>query len=469
MLRPEQDDHAEEAGLQELIEQFEAFLEKKEYSFFDDDALERLYEYYENRLDEGHMEAVADLAIAQNPYSGDFLVRKAELLFNRKDYQASLELLDKAVVFDATNLDIYLLRSEIMVESNRIEEALELLRDALRLADREEKDVILTEISDVFEIQEDFHAAFDCLRDAIKHNPSNEAALMKIAHLAEMTDRFDDSLDIHLAITEEHPYNWMAWYNAGRAYAGLGLYEKALDAFEFTMAIQEDFDLVYRDVADIYFRLEDLDKAISTFETAQEKSGGFEDYSFRIGMCYERKNDLKKARFHYRKSTRQDPYLDEAFFRIAETYRQEDRFEPALVNYKKALRIDETNELYMTCIIAVYRMLGREEEVLQYLQRLTQARPDILNYWLDLLIFRWEHEQFEAGLENVQEATERCGHFVEFDYLRSLLLWYAGQQQESLRVLAQALDTDKARHTILLETDPSFLLKEAVMRVMNAQ
>ena len=87
----------------------------------------------------------------------------------------------------------------------------------------------------------------------------------------------------------------MAWYNAGRAYAGLGLYEKALDAFEFTMAIQDDFDLVYRDVADIYFRLEDLDKAISTFETAQEKSGGFEDYSFRIGMCYERKNDLKKG------------------------------------------------------------------------------------------------------------------------------------------------------------------------------
>ena len=114
----------------------------------------------------------------------------------------------------------------------------------------------------------------------------------------------------------------------------------------------------------------------------------------------------------------------------------------------------------LTCIIAVYRMLGREEEVLQYLQRLTQSRPDILNYWLDLLIFRWEHEQFETGLENVQEATERCGHFVEFDYLRSLLLWYAGQQQESLRVLAQALDTDKARHTILLETDPSFLLKK---------
>ena len=29
MLRPEQDDHVEEAGLQELIEQFEVFLERR--------------------------------------------------------------------------------------------------------------------------------------------------------------------------------------------------------------------------------------------------------------------------------------------------------------------------------------------------------------------------------------------------------------------------------------------------------
>ena len=56
MLETEQDDHAEEAGLQELIEQFEAFLERREYSFFDDDG--KTLWYYENRFDEGHMEAV---------------------------------------------------------------------------------------------------------------------------------------------------------------------------------------------------------------------------------------------------------------------------------------------------------------------------------------------------------------------------------------------------------------------------
>jgi tetratricopeptide (TPR) repeat protein len=261
--------------------------------------------------------------------------------------------------------------------------------------------------------------------------------------------------------------NWLAWYNCGRAYTGLGLYEKALDAFEFTMAIQEDFDLVYRDAADIYYRLEKFEQAIRTFETAQEKSGGFEDYSFRIGLCYERLGDLKKARFHYRKATRQDPYFDESFFRIAETYRLEERYEPALVNYKKALRIDEENELYMACIISVYRMLSRDQEVLQYLQRLVAARPDILNYWLDLIAFRYEQNMLEEGLEDIARATERCGHFVEFLYLNSLFLWKSGRTREAYHMLTQALQEDFPRHTILRETDKSYLLQPEVIRLMD--
>ena len=457
MLRPDQDDYAEEAGLQELIEQFEGYYLTREYSYFDEEALERIYEYYEARMEEGKMEAVADLAIEQNPYSADFLTRKAELLFNRKAFQEALSLLDKAVVFDATHIDIYLLKSDILLELNQAEEATATLMHALQLADKEEKDIVLAELSDIAELGEDFMAAFRYLEQALSINPGNETVLMKFAHIVEMTDQFDESLTIHQQITDAHPYNWMAWYNMGKAYAGTGNYHKALEAFEFTMAIQEDFDLVYRDAADIYFRLEEYDKAIETFQVAQEKSGGFEDHSFRIGLCYEKKQDLKKARFHYRKSTRHDPYLDEAFFRIGESYRQENRLEPALVNYKKALRIDNDNEFYIACIISVYRMMGREEEVGQYLQQLVNSRPDILNYWLDLIVYLLEQQEPQRAFEAVENAMLRCGNFVEFTYLQSLICWQLGKHQAVRHLLGKALEEDYSRHIILNETDPSFL------------
>lgn len=128
-----------------------------------------------------------------------------------------------------------------------------------------------------------------------------------------MTDKFDESIKLHSEIIEKDPYLWLAWYNLGRAYTGVGLYEKALDAFEFVNAINEDYDLAYREAADVHYRKEEFEKAIQMFETAHDKSGGFEDYSFRIGLCYERNDNLKEARFHYRKAVRLDPFWMKLF------------------------------------------------------------------------------------------------------------------------------------------------------------
>lgn len=467
MLRPESDDHTDGTGLQELIEQFEHYFHSKEPGYFDDEGLDRLYEFYESRMEEEKMEAVADLAISQNPYSGEFLTRKAELLFNRRAIEEALSILDKAQIFDSYNIDIYLLRSDILTEQNKGDEAIATLLEALNKADKQEKDIVLAELSDLYELKEDFNAAFDCLHRAVTLNPGNDNVLMKLAHVVEMTDRYDESLAIHQKIVDTSPYNWMAWYNLGKAQSGVGNYQKALDAFEFTMAIQEDFDLVHRDAADIYFRLEEYEKAIDSFTEAQSKSGGFEDHNFRIGLCHEKMNDLKKARFHYRKATRHDPYLDEAFFRIAETYREEGRYEPALVNYKKALRIDQENEFYISCLIGLYRMTGREEEIATYLQQLVNLRPDILNYWLDFIAYRYEQEEWDEAATLIASAREQCGNYVEFTYLLSLVYWRTGKYRESQNLLASALQDDYSRHRILHETDQAFFADQTNAQLLQ--
>jgi tetratricopeptide (TPR) repeat protein len=233
------------------------------------------------------------------------------------------------------------------------------------------------------------------------------------------------------------------------------------------MAIQEDFDLVYRDAAEVYYRMEEFKKSISMFETAEEKSGGFEDYSFRIGLCYERTDDLKAARYHYRKATRQDPYLHEAFFRIGETYRMEDRLEAALVNYKKALKYDESNEDYICTIVSIYKMLDRDNEVINYLNWLVNVRPDITTYWLDLIIYLLDIDRYEEALETTAEAIQRSGQYAEFYYLQSAALYYCGKEKESHSVLEHALSLDYARHLIMYEVCKDFANNPRIQDLIN--
>ncbi len=465
MMYPDFNDK-ENTEIVELIELFEKSLISSERFYFDEDSLERILEYYEMRNLSDRAEAVADYAISQNPYSSDFLIRKAEFLLNRKKYTNALECLDKAIVFDSREIDIYLIRADIYIETNEPEKAAETLYDALEIADEEEKDVIYAELSDIYEIQEDFDKAFECLSKALEINPVNEDALYKLSHIVDMTDKYDESIIIHKNITEKEPYSWLAWYNMGRAYMGLSLYEKAIECYEFTMAIDDNFDLVYRDAADIYYRLEDFKKAIEMFGIAHEKSGGYEDYSFRIGLCYERTENYKSARFQFRKAARQDPFMHEAYFRIGETYRIEDRFEAALVNYKKALKLDESNEDYICTIISIYKMLDRDDEVINYLNWLVNLRPDILTYWLDHIIYLFDIERYEAALEISAEAINRSGHFAEYFYLQSAALYYTGKEKESVSVLEHALSIDFPRHMILYEVCKEFVMKRKVQDVI---
>lgn len=458
MMDPEFNDR-EFTEMGELIELFEKYLKSNEQHFFDEDSLERILEYYEMRNLPERAEAVADYAINQNPYSSDFLVRKAEFLVNRKKYNEALDLLDKAYLFDSHEIDIYLLRSDIYIETNQPEKAEEILFEALEMADDDEKDAVYAELSDIYEIQENFDKAFDCLAKALSINPSSEDALYKLSHIVDMTDKYDESVALHLSIIEKEPYAWLAWFNLGRAYMGLGLYEKAIESFEFVMAIDENFDLVYRDAADVYYRIENFEKAISMFELAHEKSGGYEDYSFRIGLCYERLENYKSARFHFRKAARQDPFLSEAYFRIGETYRQEDRFEPALVNYKKALKLDDSNEDYICTLISIYKMLDRDEDVIFYLKTLVKTRPDILSYWLDYIIYLMELAKYEEVIDVIHDAITLSGHYPEYFYLQSAALFNTGKSREAISVLEHALTMDYSRHTILYE-----VCKEVAMR-----
>lgn len=467
MLKPDFDDHAEEADLVELIELFERFVETKEQHYFDEESLERILEFYEMRNDFEKMEMVADYAIEQNPYSSEFLIRKAELQLQKKDYKACLEWLDKAIILDSHDIDIYLIKSDVFIETNQIDGAQEILEQALLMVDTDEHDVIYAQLSDIFEMKEDFESAYDALSKALTLNPKSEDALQKTAHIVEMTDKFDESIKLHSEIIEKDPYLWLAWYNLGRAYTGVGLYEKALDAFEFVNAINEDYDLAYREAADVHYRKEEFEKAIQMFETAHDKSGGFEDYSFRIGLCYERNENLKEARFHYRKAVRLDPFLDEAFFRIGETYRTEERFEAAIVNYKKALKIDEDNEFYLSALIRLYHKLDREVDALSYQRRLVNSRSEIPSYWIDLIQLLYAQEEYAEALELTNDALTRCGTYVEFYYLQSMLLWKTGKLKESMSVLEHALATDFKHHSIMLDVDATFFHLDQVMELVE--
>ena len=89
----------------------------------------------------------------------------------------------------------------------------------------------------------------------MKQDPTNEEAFIRSVSGRILPDRNEESIKLHQKIIDESPYNELAWFNLAAAYQGLKLYEKAIDAYQYAIAIDEKFDYAYRNIGDAYIRL----------------------------------------------------------------------------------------------------------------------------------------------------------------------------------------------------------------------
>jgi tetratricopeptide (TPR) repeat protein len=207
------------------------------------------------------MEAV-ELGIQQFPYSSSLLVKKADLLIATRQYSRALSLLDKAEILDKNDIDIYILRTDAYLALDQQSKAVTLLEEAIQQFDGDERIDLLFELADVYDDYEAFEKIFDCLKLILEYDPNNEEALYKICFWTDFTGRNEESIRLHLNIIEEFPYNDLAWFNLAAAYQGLKLFEKAIDAYQYAIAINEKFDFAYRNLADAQMRLRRYKEAI---------------------------------------------------------------------------------------------------------------------------------------------------------------------------------------------------------------
>src|ERR1700743_2634992 len=119
----------------------------------------------------------------------------------------------------------------------------------------------------------------------LNEEPNNEEALYKICFWTDFTGRNEEGIRLHQKIIDDFPFNELAWFNLAAAYQGLKLYEKAIDAYLYAVAIDDKFDYAYRNMGDAFIRLRKYRDAIESLEKVLELSRPEEWIIGGIGTC----------------------------------------------------------------------------------------------------------------------------------------------------------------------------------------
>lgn len=146
--------------LEELLQQYEQLQQGGVHSFLEEEAFERIIEYFQqNELPDKALEA-AVLAVERYPYSSALLIRKADVLVLHRRYKEALRILDQAEILDGRDINIFILRTDAFLALDQPEKAVELLEKALGQFEGEEKVELLFELADVYDDYEDFEKSF---------------------------------------------------------------------------------------------------------------------------------------------------------------------------------------------------------------------------------------------------------------------------------------------------------------------
>ncbi len=454
-------------SMEETLGKYEEVKKGTSVSIMDEEEFERVIEYFFQNSNEEQALLACDIARTYYPFSGTILLLKAEIFTQAQKYGQALKALDEMEQYDSNNLDAVLLRSDILLAQFKYDQAALWLEQKSAEYSGKDKAEILLELSDVYDESEEFDAVFDTLKRVIKIDRRNEEALQKICFWAEFTERLEESIALHTQLTDDDPYNALAWFNLGAAYQGLKHYEKCIDAYEYCVAIDEKFEFAYRNMADAYMRLKWYGKALEVLEKHIEIAKA-EDVIFEaMGYCWEKQKDFARARQFYRQASQLSPQDDGIFYKIGETYAREKQWEKAVKSYSVALHLDKDNASYCMAIGNCLMEMNVKSEALVCYLNAVRLKPGNKTTWVALIRGLYITGYYEEALTQLAVAREHCGEKGDFAYYQAAVLFELGKAKEALLQLEKGLKLSPARVKIFTDLNPEFLLRTPVAEVIG--
>ena len=453
--------------LQEILQRFENLKKGRGQSYIDEESFEKLIDYFDEKEDISSALEAAEKGAEQYPFSSTMIIRKADLLIATHKYREALALLDHAAMLDSGDINVYILKTDAYLALDKQEKAVEILEQALKLFSGEERISLLFELADVYDDYQEFEKVFDCLKLILEQEPNNEEALYKICFWTDFTGRNEESIKLHQKIIDEYPYNDLAWFNLGAAYQGIKLYEKALDAYLYAIAINEKFDYAYRNMGDAFIRLKKYKEAIEVLQKVLELTKPESLIYEALGYCYDKLRNNAQARFNYRKASHISPDDSKLYYKIACTYFNEGEWEGAVKQLETALKIHRNQIEYNLLMGECKMQQGFYKDAIHYFSAVVSQSPKNKKGWEALVRCLYIGKYYEEAREQVTAAIKILNKQPIFIYYLSTILFALGKTKEGILQLENAMAKAPKLVKKFVELNPSILQNHNVVDVIS--
>ena len=449
-----------------LLSDFETNFENGQNILYQEKTFLEIIRFYEEELQYDKAIEVTDLALERYSYRSDFYIIKARLLFQTNFHEEALKLLDTAEKNSPFEHDILLLKIRILAFQGQVSDAKEILLDMKRyVTSGDLSDVYLSE-SYINEVVQDYDGMYDNLSKAIISDSDNDEAFERIGFAVQLSKKYKESIQFHEMIINEHPFNYLAWYNLGHAFACEGEYQKAIDAIEYSFITEENFENGYLDCADICIQEKNFQRALNIYESYIEIFGINEEVLINMAECEYQLGNLNKARILLNKLLKLDPYNDEVYYKLGLCYAQAKNWAKAINAYHKAITLEDNCEDYYHSIAIAHNAVGSFDNAEFFFHKSVESEPEQSQYWREYISFLIKLGKKDKALDVLSEA-DGFTFGADLLFCKGVALYLNGNLKEAYESFEEGLKEDFNQHKIIFEIEPEFLLNKDLQSMIS--
>ena len=446
----------------DLVKQLENKLHGGESFYFDVEDYELIIDHYLQEDDLEKCLLVLQNAMEQHPNTISLSLRQVQFLISKNNTEKALRILKEVEAIDPYNRDIYRTRGDIYSQLQFYHEAIKEYQKAID--DTEENlDEIYSNIAYEYENLHNYDKALEYLKKAIDFNPENETALFELSFCAEMAEKPQVVVDYLLKYLDRFPYSKAGWFNLGLAHSSLLEHEKAIDAYDFVIAIDETFSTAYFNKGNALATLERYDEALKAYrETLAFESPEGLTYYY-IGECYEKMNEPEKAEEYYRLAIDADPAASDARVGLGCILSERGRHTDAISLFKEAIEQTPGDSETWYLLADEYMETGEIEMAKDGYEKslaFDVTNPDV---WLDYSNAFAEESNYDRAIEILIKGYDSHKESVDFKY--RLFDYYLNNHLDdaAFSILAEALIQDFAALKQIFEYTPLLRDNEALL------
>jgi tetratricopeptide (TPR) repeat protein len=417
----------EDMELTSNLKRYEAMKAGGVFSYFDIDEFVTIINYY---LDNDQMKKAMDACktgLKVHPAAPELKLKYAQLLVARGQSAEAMILLKQIKTILTGNHEFYLTLAMAKILTGEEKEAIGCFDQTISLCNGAEKEEVFFNIGESLENSGFYEIALGYYKQAIAAFPDNEEFLFRTAFCYDRANNLAESIHFYNLYLDKNPFSENGWYNLGIIHNKAGEFEKAIEAYDFAIALDDDhFDAVFNK-ANTLANWEKYDEAIAIYNEYLESYPDSLIALYYLGECYLQLEQPDKAESFFDRIIVSFPDFADAWYGKGLVYETNEKYQDAIIALRKAVQIDKEHNDAWFSLGKILAITGKNSEAFEAYQNAVSLNRYDVEAWINYALVADLMGKPKDALEIIEKAMEYSPDEVDLMYALAAYLYKNNQ------------------------------------------